>query len=236
MTEHPKVAIEARGLSAGHRSLTVVRTLDLKVHAGEVVALLGPNGAGKTTTMMTLAGALSPHAGQVLIGDQATRAPLHARIRRGIGLLTEQRGVIMGLTGAQNLRLAGCDSAAATDLFPELADHLDRRVGDLSGGQQQMLALARALGRDPSVLLTDELSLGLAPLVVDRLLAAVRASADRGVAVLVVEQHVAKILAIADRFVVLRHGEIALEGAAADYRRKVDEVYSCYFATSTVEA
>lgn len=228
MSEHGSSGIEARGMSGGYGALTVVRALDLNVKPGEFVALIGPNGAGKSTTLMTMAGAIPQRAGQVLIGGEVANAPLHVRTRRGLGLVTEQRGVISGLSVAQNLRLADCSPAAATELFPELADHLKRPVGALSGGQQQMLAVARALGRRPSVLLADEVSLGLAPLVVDRLLSALRSAADRGVAVLVVEQHVAKVLEVADRFVVLRSGAVALEGVAADYRGRVDEIYAQY--------
>ena len=134
----------------------------------------------------------------------------------------------MTMTVADNLRVSGGDKALALELFPELEPHLDRRVSMLSGGQQQMLSLARALGRRPRILLADELSLGLAPLVVERLLDAVRAAADEGIGVLLVEQHVHKALALADRAYVLRRGRVEMSGDAADLRGRVDEIQASY--------
>lgn len=229
MIASSRFAIEAKELSCGYGSSPVVRKVDLHVAPGEIVALLGPNGAGKTTTMMTLAGALAPLAGEVELHGRTTRAPLHVRTREGLGLVTEQRGVVMGLTIAQNLRLASCPQDAALDFFPELAEHLHRQAGALSGGQQQMLAVARAIGRNPSVLLADELSLGLAPVVLDRLLSVLRTCADRGMAIIVVEQHIQKVVAVADRFVVLRQGEVVLTGKARDYQDRLDKIHKRYF-------
>src|SRR5205085_3122741 len=175
--------IAARGLRAGYGATVVVRDLDLEVRAGEVTALLGPNGAGKTTTLMTLSGDLPALGGEVRFGGVATTSRLHHRARQGLALVTEQRAVFTRLTVEENLRIGRCDRRIALELFPELEPHLKRRVGLLSGGQQQMLALARALSRSPKLLLADELSLGLAPLVVERLLTAVRDAANDGVAV-----------------------------------------------------
>lgn len=225
-----EVLLAAKGLVAGYGSTVVVRDLDLEVRSGEVVALLGPNGAGKTTTMMTMSGALPAIGGTVEFNGQPTTAPLFQRVRSGLGLVTEQRAVLMSLTVGDNLRVSRCDQDLALELFPELADRLSDKVGTLSGGQQQMVALARALSRTPSVLLVDELSLGLAPLVVGRLLAAVRAAADRGVGVLVVEQHVRKVLQIADRVYLIRRGRIELEGKASELGERVDEIEAAYFA------
>ncbi|MGQ0629557.1 MAG: ABC transporter ATP-binding protein [Sporichthyaceae bacterium] len=222
--------LAARGLQAGYGSLAVVRELDLEVRPGEVVALLGPNGAGKTTTLMTLAGALRPLGGEILVDGQPSTARLNQRARGGLALVTEARSVLMTLTVAQNLRVAKVARERAFALFPELAEHAGRKAGDLSGGQQQMLALARALGSDPRVLLADELSLGLAPLVVDRLLAAVRAAADGGVGVLLVEQHVRKVLAVADRVLVMQRGRIELAGTAAEIGDQLVAVQARYLS------
>jgi branched-chain amino acid transport system ATP-binding protein len=223
--------LEARGLTAGYgRESVIVRDLDLAVAAGEVVALLGPNGAGKTTTLLTLCGELPALGGDVWWRGAPTSAPFFRRARQGLGLVTEQRAVLMSMTVAENLRVSRCDRARALGLFPELGEHLNRRAGLLSGGQQQMLALARALARDTALLLVDELSLGLAPLVVDRLLDAVRAAADAGVGVLLVEQHVHKAMQVADRAYVMRRGRIRLSGTTAELRGRVEEIETSYLA------
>src|SRR3954464_15533088 len=179
--------------------MAVVRGLDLRVDPGGVVALIGPNGGGKTTTLLTLSGELPPLAGEVPLNGEVTQAPLFRRARRGLGFVTEERSVFMRLSVADNLRLARARRADVLELFPELGPLMRRSAGLLSGGEQQMLALARALAREPKLLLIDELSLGLAPLVVRRLLDAVRqAATERGLGVLLVEQHVRQALQIAD--------------------------------------
>ncbi len=214
--------------------MAVVRGLDLRVEPGEVVALIGPNGAGKTTTLLTLSGELPPIAGEVRFNDEITKAPLFKRARRGLGFVTEERSVFMQLSTADNLRLARVPRGDATDLFPELEPLMGRRTGLLSGGEQQMLALARALSRKPTMLLADELSLGLAPLVVQRLLRAVRDAADaRGLGVLLVEQHVRQALQIADRVYVMQRGEIAIQGTAAEVHGRLDELEATYLAGTT---
>jgi branched-chain amino acid transport system ATP-binding protein len=194
------------------------------------VALLGPNGAGKTTTLLTIAGELPPLAGEVRCLETSRRAPLHARVRRGLGFVPEERAVFTSLSAGANLRLRPGATKGAIELFPELAPLLRRRAGLLSGGEQQMLTLGRALAGDPRLLLVDELSLGLAPLVVQRLLLAVRAAADRGVGVLLVEQHAGEALSVSDRVVVLRRGRVALEGTAAELRGHVGELESAYLS------
>ncbi len=220
--------LEVTGLRAGYGKVEVVHGIDLQVGEGEVVALLGPNGAGKTTTLSTVSGELPPLGGEVRLLDCDPRDPLHVRARKGLAMVTQERAVLMELTVAENLRVSRCDTAHAVELVPELEEHLDRRVGLLSGGQQQMLALARCLARPSRLLLVDELSLGLAPLVVERLLRAVRAAADDGIGVLLVEQHVHQALAAADRVLVLRRGVIELDGSATDLSDRVDEIQAAY--------
>jgi branched-chain amino acid transport system ATP-binding protein len=225
--------LEARRLSAGYGARAVIHELDLVVRPGEVVALLGANGAGKTTTLLTLAGELPALAGDVLMDDDVVKSPLHIRARKGLTFVTEEKSVFMGMSTRDNLRVGRADAEAALRLFPELERRLDVRGGLLSGGEQQMLTLARALSRQPRVLLADELSLGLAPLAVKRLLDAVRRAADtQGTAVLLVEQHVRKALAYADRAYVMRRGRIVLEGSATDLSRRVEEIESIYLSAT----
>jgi ABC-type branched-subunit amino acid transport system ATPase component len=229
-------ALSCEGLSAGYAGAPVVRDLDLHVQPGEVVVLLGPNGAGKTTTILTLAGELPPLSGTVSLHGRPTTAALHHRARAGLALLTEERSVLMKMSVVDNLRLGKGDVGRALAVFPELEPHLQRRAGLLSGGQQQMLSLARALAREPRVLLADELSLGLAPLAVQRLFDAVRAAADTGVAVLLVEQHVSSVLRIADRGYLLVHGQVALEGTTAHLRENWHEVEGAYLTQGAPHA
>lgn len=228
MTAAP--VLTAAGLAAGYDRQPVVRDLDLEVRAGEVVALLGANGMGKSTTLLALAGALPALAGEVRLHGRAVRSGLAARARSGVGLITEERSVFARLTVADNLRLGRGAPARALELFPELREHLGRRAGLLSGGQQQMLTLGRALAARPAVLLVDELSLGLAPLVVQRLLDAVRAAADEGTAVVLVEQHASRALAVADHALVLQRGRCALRGTAAELRTRFDDIERSYLA------
>jgi branched-chain amino acid transport system ATP-binding protein len=228
--------LETRGLCAGYHGSAVVRELDLSVAAGEVVALLGANGAGKTTTLLTLAGDLAPVSGQVLLDGNVTTAPLHRRAAGGLALVPEERSVFMGLTAGENLRVGGVDVERVLALFPELRDKLGTRAGLLSGGEQQMLTLGRALAREPRILLADELSLGLAPLVVDRLLAAVRKSADRGVGVVLVEQHVSKVLTVADRVYLLHRGQVELSCTAAEAAQRMSEIEQSYLGQVPTEA
>jgi branched-chain amino acid transport system ATP-binding protein len=221
--------ISARGLSVGYHGQPFVHDIDLDVHAGEVVCLLGPNGAGKTTTLLALSGELPQLKGEVLIDGVASTAPLYRRSREGLAFVTEERSIFRGLTTRDNLRAGRVEVADVLALFPELEDRLSIRSGLLSGGEQQMLTLGRALARRPRLLLADELSLGLAPLAVERLLRAVReAATERGTAVLIVEQHVRKALRYSDRVYVLRRGRLELSLTTAEAYERIDEIESAY--------
>jgi len=227
-------AIEARRISAGYGPQPVVHEVELEVRPGEVVALLGPNGAGKTTTLLALSGELPLLAGDVAIDGQVIKTPLYKRAQDGLMFVTEEKSVFMGLTTRDNLRVAGVALDDALALFPELERRLDVRGGLLSGGEQQMLSLARGLCRRPHVLLADELSMGLAPMVVTRLLEAVRVAADeQETAVLLVEQHVRQALRYADRAYVMRRGRIELAGSATELGGRLSEIEDSYLTSST---
>jgi branched-chain amino acid transport system ATP-binding protein len=229
--------LECRGLAAGYGALAVVRDVDLQVERGEVVALIGPNGAGKTTTLLTLAGELPVIAGDVVFRGAVTKAPLFRRARQGMGFVTEERSVFMQLSTEENLRVAGVAKADAVALFPELEPLMGRTAGLLSGGEQQMLTLARAVARDPSLLLVDELSLGLAPVIVKRLLQTVRQVAtERSTGILLVEQHVRQALHIADRVYVMQRGRIVMSGTGEEVHGRIDEIEATYLSGPRTEA
>jgi ABC-type branched-subunit amino acid transport system ATPase component len=221
-------AVHLDHLTAGYGGTPAIHDIDIRVEAGQIVSLLGANGAGKTTTLLTIAGEIAPMNGTATILGDAKRRALDHRARHGLGFLTEERCVFMNLTGRENLSLGRGTVAAALAYFPELEEHLGKKAGLMSGGQQQMLALGRVLAGDPEVLLADELSLGLAPLIVQRLLKVLRQAADRGVAVILVEQHVRHALEIADHAYVLRRGRIVLEGPATDLRGSAEDIARHY--------
>jgi branched-chain amino acid transport system ATP-binding protein len=223
--------VEARGLDVGYGAVPVVTGLNLRVHPGEVVCIVGSNGAGKTTSLLALAGELAPQGGEVVWRGSSTRMSLDRRARDGLRFVTEERSVFPTLTTAENLRLGGGSPRRALELFPELEPLLRRPARLLSGGEQQMLSLARALSGDPVALFADELSLGLAPKIVTRLLRAVRDAAASGVAVLLVEQHVRQALRISDRGYVMRRGRVELDGDARDLLARIDEIEASYLST-----
>jgi sulfate-transporting ATPase len=229
--EKPRVGaplLAARDLSVGYYGHPVLQGLDFEVYPGEVVALLGANRAGKTTTLLGLAGEIRPLAGEVeWLGERVSkRVPLHKRAAQGLGFVTDERSVFMRLTVAENLRVGRCDEEWAMTLFPELRKLLKRRAGLLSGGEQQMLGLGRALARNPKVLLVDEMSLGLAPIIVSRLLDALRQAADeRNVGIVLVEQHVQQALAMSDRVCVIAGGRMTLEGSVAEVGHRVADAF-----------
>jgi branched-chain amino acid transport system ATP-binding protein len=231
--------LEIEGLTAGYDQAAVIRSVDLTAGAGEVVALLGANGAGKTTTLRVISGIVKPMAGRVSLDgeDLASLSPT-ARARRGIAHVPEGRGIFFGLTVADHFRLGHrreqLDAALAYQYFPKLVERQHNRAGLLSGGEQQMLAIGRALARRPRLLLLDELSLGLAPVIVENLLPVVRDFArDSGCAVLLVEQHVHLALEVADRGYVLSHGEVTLHMAADVLRRDSHLILASYLGEHT---
>jgi branched-chain amino acid transport system ATP-binding protein len=229
--------ISVKGMCTGYAGQPVVHDLSFDVMPGEVLCLLGPNGAGKTTTMLALAGELPLIEGEVAFAGVKRNAPLYKRARNGMSYVTEERSVFKGMTLRDNLRIGGVSAEEAVALFPELGRRMSVRGGLLSGGEQQMLTLARALGRKPRLLLADELSLGLAPLVVDRLLNAVRQAADeRGTAVIMVEQHAHKALKYTDHAIVIRRGRVQLDLSGEQARGRIGEVEQAYLTSTGGDA
>jgi branched-chain amino acid transport system ATP-binding protein len=216
-------------VSAGYGRTTVLRGISFEVSVGGVVALLGPNGAGKTTLLRTAVGLLRPTTGHIHFRQKdVTRKAPHSRAKDGLCLIPEGRGVFRGLTVRDNLRLQIRDGSKraqrdaverALAAFPVLGQRLNQRAGTMSGGQQQMLALARSHVSNPHVILLDELSMGLAPKVVDEIFGAIADLAAQGTALVVVEQYVNRALELADTVVLLDRGTIAFHGPA----RELDE-------------
>jgi len=213
--------LSVRGLEVAYGGVTAVRGLTLEVAQGEIVGLIGPNGAGKSTTLHAIMGLVPVRGGDVLVGERSLRGRTPEAIARsGVALVPEGRRLFAELTVDENLRLglaarsgsAGVeeDLVEIYDLFPVCAEFRDRHAGALSGGQQQQLAIARAMISSPSFLLLDEPSLGLAPTIVDRVFASLRTIAERGIGVLLVEQRAQRTVALAGRTHVLANGELRL--------------------------
>lgn len=202
---------------AGYADTTVLRGVDLEVHEGEVVALLGANGAGKSTACAVAAGDLPVSTGRVLLnGIDVTRWPAHRRVSEGILLAPEGRGVFPGLTVEENLRTWLPDPEAVYERMPQLAARRTLAAGALSGGEQQLLTLAPALIKPPAVLIADEPSLGLAPLIVQQVFEIFAELSERGVALLLVEEKATEVLAVADRVAFMSLGRITWTGPRSE--------------------
>ena len=233
--------LEIDDMSTGYNGVPVVRNLNLHVNEGEVVALLGPNGAGKTTTLLTTS-ALNPVLGgdiRVMGRSVKGRRP-HLIAREGLAHVPEDRSLFFQLTVRENLKLGAAKGSAdlnqALGYFPALEKLMDRKAGLLSGGEQQMLAMARALTVKPKMLMVDEMSLGLAPIIVERLLPVLRRIADEtGAGVLLVEQHVHLALEVADRAYVMNHGSMVLEGDAKHLAANRHLLESSYLGGGEIE-
>jgi branched-chain amino acid transport system ATP-binding protein len=230
--------LRIEGLSVPRANRTVLREVSLEISAGEVTTLLGPNGVGKSTLVLAVAGVLRPTAGRILLGDEDLTRRRPEKVRRaGVAVVPEGRRLLPELTVADNLRVAtysltngDAESGIeyALELFPELRPRLETTARDLSGGQQQMVVLAQALASRPSVLLVDELSLGLAPLVVKRLVPSLAAVAASGVGVLLIEQFAHVALGLANRAYVLGGGRIRYDGTAQELKEHPELLHSAY--------
>ncbi|MCI0431440.1 MAG: ABC transporter ATP-binding protein [Rhodospirillales bacterium] len=238
--------LELSSVQTAYGAIVALRDVSLTVGAGELVALIGANGAGKTTTLATIAGVLKPRRGTVtFLGEPIAGLPPEAIVRRGIALVPEDRDIFPALTVEQNLRLGSFirrnraeyrrDLEEMCALFPILGQRLAQAAGTLSGGEQQQLALARALMSHPRLLMLDEPSLGLAPVLVEQVFKLVRRLNDGGMTILLVEQNVNQTLGIVDRAYLLRMGAVAAAGTPAEIRKLVD-VESIYLGVRGASA
>jgi len=216
-------------LSCGYGSLTVVHELDLNVREGSIHALVGANGAGKSTTLMTIAGHVQVKSGSIMIGsEQLDQVPTKERVRRGVALMPEGRRLFSDLTVRDNLEVGGYslpkenisrNLERVLTMFPRLGERIKQESGLLSGGEQQMLAIGRALMAEPKLLLLDELSLGLMPRMVEDCYIALQQLLREGITILLVEQNTQQALAAADDVTVLESGTVAWQGTAEKARQ-----------------
>lgn len=229
----PPVLLELQGVRAAYDAIEVLHGIDLQVPSGTVVALLGPNGAGKTTTLSVACGLVTPTQGKVLVaGRDVTGCPAEELARRGVITIPEGRGIFPNLTVRENLQMASYSGRSLTAIeemtyeqFPRLGERRTQLAGTMSGGEQQMLAMARGLSSDPAILLLDELSMGLAPLVVEELYGIVARIASTGVSILVVEQFARTVLGIADMAAIMVHGQIRSVGSPSDIEQELSAAY-----------
>ena len=235
--------LDVRDLEVAYGAITALRGVSLSIAPGEVVALLGANGAGKSTLLRAISGVVRPKRGEIAFdGAPISRLPPAQIVRTGIAHSPEGRRVFPGLTVAENLRLGAAarqapklewmaDRETFYDLFPVLRDRMSQTAGTLSGGEQQMLAVSRALMARPRLLLLDEPSLGVAPLIVRGLFKALASLKAKGMTMLLVEQDVRMALSLADRAYVLRTGSVVLSGTTAALRADQDSVAAAYLGT-----
>jgi branched-chain amino acid transport system ATP-binding protein len=233
MTALPPV-LELRGVRAGYGTIDVLHGVDLVLEPGQVYALLGPNGAGKTSTLAVASGQITPSAGQVMLNGRAVNGvPSDALARAGVCLIPEGRGIFPNLTVTENLRMftfarhrSFSDiQSAAFEIFPRLRERRKQVAGTMSGGEQQMLAMSRALSTNPAVLLLDELSMGLAPLIVEELYERVAELARTGLSILIVEQFAQAVLGVATKASIMLHGRIVQTGTPADIAEQLTAAY-----------
>jgi branched-chain amino acid transport system ATP-binding protein len=223
--------LEVENLEAGYGEVQVLWGLSLKAQRGKLTAIVGANGAGKTTTLRAMAGTITPWKGKVTFEDEdVTRVPSHVKAERGLALVPEGRQLFSMMSVAENLELGAFSRRAARSyagrleqiftLFPRLKERQRQRAGTLSGGEQQMVAIARGLMSDPDILIIDELSLGLAPVVVYQLLSTLKKLKEQGLTILLVEQNVHLALALSDYAYVVAEGRIFMEGLPAELAAK----------------
>jgi branched-chain amino acid transport system ATP-binding protein len=243
--QDPNVAVDLAGVPmlelvevhAAYGQIDVLHGVNLRLDAGSVLAVLGANGAGKSTTVRVISGLMRPTSGRLLLnGHDVTGASADALARAGVCVVPEGRGIFPRLSVEDHLRLAAPDRGSidhvmsvAFEHFPQLRERRKQTAGTLSGGEQQMLALARAVARNPPLLVIDELSMGLAPLIVSHLYEHVRSLADSGVSIVVVEQFAHDVLGVADRAVVMQHGHVVRTGSPDEL---AGELADLYLATS----
>jgi len=225
--------LELVDVRAAYHGIEVLHGVNLAVPPGAVVALLGPNGAGKTTTIGVIAGLITPTSGQVLMaGRNTVGARPEELARRGVVTIPEGRGIFPNLSVRENLQMATFTGVSLQDVesftyeqFPRLGERRKQLAGTMSGGEQQMLAMARGLASNPAVLLLDELSMGLAPLIVEELYGIVAEIAQRGVSILVVEQFARTVLGVADLAAIMVHGVVRSIGRPADIEAELSTAY-----------
>ena len=225
--------LELRGIRAGYGIIDVLHGVDLMLRPGEVVALLGPNGAGKSTTLGVASGRIQPSGGQLMIGGREVNgAKPDALARAGVCLVPEERGIFPNLTVAENIRMMTYSGTSHNDvqekaygLFPPLGERRKQVAGTLSGGEQQMLAMARAMATDPALLMLDELSMGLAPIIVVELYEQVAELARGGLSILIVEQFAQTVLGVADRAAIMLNGRVTRTGPPAEIAEELTAAY-----------
>ena len=225
--------LELSAVRAGYGIIDVLHGVDLEVERGQVMALLGPNGAGKSTTLGVASGQIQPSAGRLLIaGREVNGVKPDALTRAGVCLVPEGRGIFPNLTVSENIRMMTYSGASYDDvqskayaLFPRLGERRRQVAGTLSGGEQQMLAMARAMATDPALLMLDELSMGLAPIIVEELYEQVGALARDGLSILIVEQFAQTVLGVADTAAIMLHGRVTKIGQPAEIAEELTAAY-----------